>query len=409
MTKKSYFVDLIQKGLALSNTLIVVVAARITDWIEKGEIPEGYFNPGGRFSRVIVLSLVKDSPSKFAITHLCGASRSEFHSIGLISPFGIIRTAGFDPHLVEHFLSRNWYFKQSQGERFSVRAYGDAISGVVAVLIARRLGCRSLASIHTTTEQFSLWPLKGSLKLQLLGYLESKARRFTHRFIDVLTPVYSPAIKGIAAAYHYKTVVVPNAIKLPANSVKHSYSCTKLLHLITVGRLIEGKTIAPLIDMLDGRPEWQLTVIGNGPARDQLTKIIGDKGLAGQVSMIPRLDNAELLKSLKKYDVFVAHTKFEEIPKTVIEAGLAGLPIMLNLPSLPLPKEYEGAPIEWVDMQTSDYQRSLDRLLDRDLKTIGLQTRQHFEVIFDPDVAGKRMADLLLTDSTPSTAAKVEL
>ncbi|NIY75452.1 glycosyltransferase family 4 protein [Thalassospira sp. HF15] len=393
----------------MNNTLIVVVAARITDWIDKGEIPEGYFNPVGRFSRIIIVSLVKDSPSKDAITHLAGAAKSEFHSISLISPLAILTTLGLTPMLVASFLSRNFSFRNAPNERIAVRSYGDAISGLVAVLLADRLGCRSLASIHTSIHQDNSLAMEGSLKLRLLAHLERKARRFTHRFIDVLTPVYSPAVKSVPPAYHHKTVVVPNVIELPENAAKLSYSLNTPVRLITVGRLIQGKTITPLIEMLEGRPEWHLTVIGNGPLRAQFIRTIRNRGLSPRISMISRLDNIELLESFKTYDIFVAHTKFEEIPKTVIEAGLVGLPILLNKPSSQLPTEYENAPIEWVDMQTSNYQQSLDKLVLRDLKTIGFKTRQHFESVFNPEVAGKRIADLLLDDASLKTDAEVQL
>jgi glycosyltransferase involved in cell wall biosynthesis len=393
----------------LNNTLIVVVAARITDWIEKGEIPEGYFNPVGRFSRIIIVSLVKDSPSQGAITHLAGAAKSEFHSISLISPLAILTTLGFTPLLVASFLSRNFSFKRAPNERIAVRSYGDAISGLVAVLLALRIGCRSLASIHTSTHQENSLALRGSLKLRLLALLEKKARRFTHRFIDVLTPVYSPAVKSVPAAYHHKTFVVPNVIELPENAAKLSYSINTPVRLITVGRLIQGKTIAPLIEMLKDRPEWHLTVIGNGPLRAQFVRTIRNMGISSRISMISRLDNIELLDSLKTYDIFVAYTKFEEIPKTVIEAGLVGLPILLNKPSSQLPVEYMNAPITWVDMQNSNYQLSLDRLLLKDLKTIGFETRHHFETVFNPDVAGKTIADLLLDEASLKPHAEVEL
>ncbi len=382
----------------MTNTLIVIVAARITEWIEKGEIPKGYFNPDNRFSRIVIVSLVKDSPSEDAITHLIGSAQSEFHSIVLLSPFAVLTTLGFNPKLVDYYISRSFSFECVQGERIAVRSYGDAMSGLVAVLLARRLKCRSLASIHTTPRQDRFPQFEGSLKLWILACLEAKARRFTYRCIDVLAPVYSPAAKNIPPAYHHKTLVIPNVIGLPDNAIKLSYSLNRPLRLITVGRLIEGKSIAPLIEMLEHRPDWHLTVVGNGPLREQFIKTIYDKRLSSRVVMTSRMDNTELLRRLKAYDIFVAHTTFEEVPKTVIEAGLVGLPILLNRPNTEFPTEYENAPIHWVNMQVSNYQKSLEELLTHDLKTVGLETRRHFQTVFNPEAASKRMAHLLLDE-----------
>ena len=43
--------------------LVVLLDERISDWVAKGEILPGYFNPSGAFKRVSVIVLPHDSPT----------------------------------------------------------------------------------------------------------------------------------------------------------------------------------------------------------------------------------------------------------------------------------------------------------------------------------------------------------
>jgi glycosyltransferase involved in cell wall biosynthesis len=381
----------------LTKTLIVVVAARISDWIKKGEISPGYFNPDNRFEKILVVSLVPDQPDDEAVALLCGSHKASFMSLDLLSAAGLIRSVGFSPLLVKHVIKRSLVPSLARDESYVVRSYGDSFAGVFAAILGKVLRCRSVASVHTT---FTHLPVGEaiSLKGKLLRWLEHKSRVYTHKNIEALVPVYSPILASIPEKYHAKTSVIANAVAVRADHIKSSYDRSGILKIISVGRLVAGKSLMPLLEALEGLEHWELTIVGDGPCRKEIGAWIRRHGKEDQIRMVSAIHNVDLVSSLKEFDVFAAYTAYAEIPKTVIEAGLVGLPIVLNEPSSFVAHEYRGAPIVWVKGDAMSYREAFRKLGSDsvDLSELGTTTRIHFEAVFSPDFAGKMMADLML-------------
>lgn len=380
----------------MTNTLIVVVAARISEWIQKGEISSGYFNPDNRFKKILVVSLLPDQPDNAAVGVLCGTREASFISLNLLTASGLVCSAGFSPWFVERLIQRSLLPLLPRGESFVVRSYGDSFAGMVAAILGKVLGCRSIASIHTThTHIPDGEPI--SLKGRLLGWLENKSRTFAHEHIDALAPVYSPIMAAIPKKYHGKTYVIANAVAIGPDNIKSDYGRSGALKIISVGRLVFGKSVMPLLEALKDLGDWELTIIGDGPCREEIRNWLRRHGKESQVRIIPTMRNVELMSFLQQFDVFATHTAYAEIPKTVIEAGLVGLPIVLNEPSSFFAHEYKGAPVCWVKGDVTSYREAFRKLGSDsvDLQELGTTTRSHFETVFSPDSSGKKMADLI--------------
>ncbi|MBR9899389.1 MULTISPECIES: glycosyltransferase [Thalassospira] len=387
----------------MPNTLVVIVAGRVSEWTVKGETPPGYFNPARGFSRIVVVSLAPDSPSEEDLQKLCGLVEYEFRSVDLLCLKGFARTMMLPP-LVRAFVIRRLNVAFAEDEKVSVRGYGDTFAGMVASILGKHYQCKSVASIHTThTYQPSGSSKRG--KELLLSILESMARRYTHSKIDFLAPVYSPALETVPLRYHSKTHLIPNAVAVASEDVKANYQqAEKLFSLVTVGRLITGKSVLPILEAVQQTPFTTLTIIGDGPNRRLIENWIRSQRMSHRVKLVPRMENKELVTKLKNFDAFVGYTEFAEIPKTVIEAGLVGLPIVLNTPKYRLPKEYDGIAIHWVDGQPQSYAKAIGSLIDTpsDRELSGRDTREKFEILFDPDTSNKRMFQLL-------TAAELDM
>lgn len=381
----------------MTKTLIVVVAARISDWIKKGEISPGYFNPDNRFEKILVVSLVPDQPADEAVALLCCSQKASFISINLLSAAGLICSAGFSPLLIKYLIQRSLVPLLPKDESYVVRSYGDSFSGVFTAILGKVLECRSVASVHTTYTHIAVGePI--SLKSKVLRWLENKSRVFTHEYIDVLVPVYSPIMASIPEKYHGKTYVIPNSVAVRPDHIKSVYDRSEVLKIISVGRLVMGKSLKPLLEALEGLKDWELTIVGDGPCRKEIGTWIKRHRKEPQIRIVPAMRNVELVRSLQEFDVFAAHTAYAEIPKTVIEAGLVGLPIVLNEPISFVANEYHGAPIVWVKGNAMSYREAFRKLGSDsvDLSELGTTTRAHFEAVFNPDSSGKMMADLML-------------
>lgn len=95
-----------------------------------------------------------------------------------------------------------------------------------------------------------------------------------------------------------------------------------------VGRLAPPKDLNTLITSWEGlkAPGWQLWLVGDGPLRPYLEKAIRAKGLSNSIRLLgERHDVPELLQAS---DIFVLSSRWEGMPLTIIEAMLAGLPVI---------------------------------------------------------------------------------
>ncbi|MFV1852108.1 MAG: glycosyltransferase [Thalassospira sp.] len=397
--------DLFAKVLVLTNTLIVVVPARISEWIAKGEISPGYFNPDGRFKKVLVVSLLPDQPSEEVVSFLCQAEESSFVSLDLLTVSGLVYSAGFSPFLVGKLIQKSLVPLLQTEESFVVRSYGDSFAGMFAALLGKALRCRSVASVHTTFTHIPVGE-KISAKGKLLRFLEKRSRAFTHENIDALAPVYSPIMASIPERYHHKSYVIPNAVGVVQTHKKLDYDRIDIFKIVTVGRLVPGKSVMPVLEALRELECWELTIIGDGPCRYEIADWIARYDKAGKVRLVPSMKNDDLVASLSTFDVFAAYTAYAEVPKTVIEAGLVGLPIILNKSSSAIAQEYDGAPIIWVSGDASSYRSAFKGLgWDFvDLKELGITTRNRFEAVFNPVSSGKLMADLI--SQTPNNGLR---
>ena len=86
--------------------LLVVLEDRISDWISKGEILEGYFNPDAAFETVTILGLVADRPDTSALARLCSPARCRYISADIDRRYLALSTAGLRYCLLSRALRR---------------------------------------------------------------------------------------------------------------------------------------------------------------------------------------------------------------------------------------------------------------------------------------------------------------
>jgi len=102
--------------------------------------------------------------------------------------------------------------------------------------------------------------------------------------------------------------------------------------LLTVGRMASVKGIPILLDaikqLLPDHPDLTLTVVGDGPERQDFEQRAKDLGIGKNVNFVGYQSQSEVRERLTETDVFVLPSFAEGVPVVLMEAMAAGLPVV---------------------------------------------------------------------------------
>ncbi len=128
----------------------------------------------------------------------------------------------------------------------------------------------------------------------------------------------------------YRTIVMPNPVAVPSSDQVASQLFTDDRHLLAVGKLIPQKgfdiAIKAFAQVCDDRPEWTLTIVGEGEMRGELEDLCAQLGLEDRVYLPGVVQNIDTY--LRKADIFVLSSRFEGFPVTLCEAMACGVPVI---------------------------------------------------------------------------------
>jgi glycosyltransferase involved in cell wall biosynthesis len=164
--------------------------------------------------------------------------------------------------------------------------------------------------------------------------LVKTAYRFADKVVAVTPQVGCELVKqGLISE---KVVVIPNPIEIKkiqslANErPSEAGVLPKTPFILAMGRLHPTKGFDLLIEAFadlskkEGFENWQLLIVGSGPQREDLTKIISQKRLTSRIKLIPFMANPFPL--LSAADLFVMPSRSEGFPNALLEALSLGKP-----------------------------------------------------------------------------------
>ena len=109
--------------------------------------------------------------------------------------------------------------------------------------------------------------------------------------------------------------------------------------ILVMGRIQRFKNVQFVIrafSKIDGFNDWHINIVGDGPYRNELEKIISDTGVSDRVKMAGWLDSKseQLLEYLRNASIYVSASQFENCPMSVIESTVAGCyPLVSDIPA----------------------------------------------------------------------------
>ena len=111
-------------------------------------------------------------------------------------------------------------------------------------------------------------------------------------------------------------------INKPRNTLSQSHFSGKFIY---VGRLVEIKNVQMLINIFNGLPSFQLTIVGTGELSAQLQASANIN-----IKFMGTVKNSDIGKMLKQNDIFILPSRYEPWGLVAEEAIYHGLPVLLS-------------------------------------------------------------------------------
>jgi glycosyltransferase involved in cell wall biosynthesis len=216
---------------------------------------------------------------------------------------------------------------------FDVVHTHSAKAGTLGRLAARRA---NISRIVHTFHGFPFHQFQSPLRRAAYIRIEKSIGRFTDAFLAVGPAVAAEAIRlQIAPPERVRTIGVAVSTPAGAADIWDRAEARRVLGVPpgtkavgTVGRLDFQKAPDDFVSALAalGRDDVFGVWIGDGPLRASTEKLAARRGLTGRLLFTgERTDVAALLPGL---DVFAMASRYEGLPCAVVEAMLAGLPVV---------------------------------------------------------------------------------
>jgi len=152
-----------------------------------------------------------------------------------------------------------------------------------------------------------------------------------------VTAVNQSFVWEIDALNNKKSYYIPNGIDI--NKFNKTFIGNKKKNILFVGRLVEKKGLSYLIEalkMLDDRLYHKLIIIGDGPLRATLQKLVSDLSLSRKVSFLGSISYDKLLDLYRDNMLVVVpsiSTKTGDVdgfPTVYLDAMASGCPIIAS-------------------------------------------------------------------------------
>ena len=142
--------------------------------------------------------------------------------------------------------------------------------------------------------------------------------------------------QGYLARFSYKTKVIPPGVdtnKYKPN--KYNISGKQLLFIAPLSKSYEWKGLRILLDamplVIRDHPNAILTIVGDGPLKDEYINICKKKGIDNNVIFKGRLAEDELIKCYQESTLLIIPSiAVESFPLRMLEANACGIPIVAS-------------------------------------------------------------------------------
>jgi glycosyltransferase involved in cell wall biosynthesis len=199
---------------------------------------------------------------------------------------------------------------------------------LIGLLAARGTNCLVMTTPHG-------WAVRPSPSL----WLYERLTKFCFTFMDAVVPLSTGLMQSLkwTPGLSGKRYLIENAVDLSEakqecalNAELTALRVSGKFILGYVGRLDAGKDLETLLRAMAGdqHPNWHAVLVGAGEHGGQLRAIVAELGIADRVTFTGYREDR--MAFLKGFDVFVLPSRSEGIPRCLMEAMAAGIPIVAS-------------------------------------------------------------------------------
>lgn len=311
--------------------ITIIINDDVNELIRKGEIKNDYYNPKKFFDNIQVILLNNKNIENKKI----------FHQLFNCKKLDIIfYKKNFLIVLINFFLfyffglesNKNLINKVKKFNPRFLRNYTINFSIFLIYYLHCKTNIKFITSIHcnisSLTKNNKL--INRVYWILILPFLKKILRKAS--FVILKHKGLEKFIKPINK--NFRTIYTINNKQIVK---KKSINFKKDLKIYNVGRQEKWKNPSILCDKIF--KDFDITLIGNGTFHNKIKKKIHNNKLKN-IRLIKSIDNRVLCKKLKNFDLFIHFSEYQEFPNTVMEAMLAGLPVIICKKKTTIVEEY---------------------------------------------------------------------
>jgi glycosyltransferase involved in cell wall biosynthesis len=379
----------------MTKKLLVIIPDRLTELVQKGEVVHCYYNPGNVFDEIHIIMTNDDKPDPKLVQPMVGKAKLYLHNF--VQPDHFFRnTIGWQFSLMQAWVNK--FLLLVSGIRPDlVRTHNNFLEGYLAFKLKKQLSIPYVTSLH------GVWDVDGlkTLKSKVHRLFRKKIESITLKNADAVICVYS-AIHDYAKRHGCKNPqLIHNFVGGDHITKKIAWDLSQPIKLITVNRQLLEKNPENIIRALRLLPyAIEYTIIGEGILHDHLKDLAKDLGSTKRVQFFRTMPNEEVCKLYSQCDFMVSNCHYKGISKTIIEAGLSGLPIIINRYNDGyMLEEYRGGWIKECDDTPEGYAAALDGLIKnaQERESLGRKALSITNQRFSPKLLENKVAEIYLS------------
>lgn len=379
----------------MTKKLLVIIPDHLSIIIQKGEVIPRYYNPGNLFDEVHIMMTNDDKPDPALVQTMVGDAKLFLHNF--LPPDHFFRnTFGWQPYLMGKWSDKFLEIVQNIQPHL-IRTHNNFLEGYLAAKAKKEFSIPFVTSLHGAWDVDDLTTLKSRIH----RFFRKKLEIITLKNADAVICVYA-AILRYAEKHGSKThVLIQNFVGDDYISVKKNWALSNPIKLITVNRQLPEKNPENIIKAL-GLLQYPIeyTLIGDGVLHERLKQLADDLDSTKTVRLIKSLPNKDVCALYAESDFMISNCHYKGISKTIIEAGLSALPIIINRYRDGYEvEEYQGKWVYECDDTPESYAIALNNLIKNHQEREELAKKAHTitNQNFSPAYLEKKVSDIYLS------------